>query len=1024
MSRLWRVFPLPPFAIFVLTLLALSPRLWAFGFPGSNDNLFPPAPAAKAFVDFDGRGFLIHGRRTFIVAGDMHYSRIPRALWRDRLLRVKRAGYNTVQTYSFWNFHETHEGKFDFSGDKDLNAYLQLIHSLGMYAIVRIGPYVNAEWDSGGWPVWLRFKPGLVVRDNNRPYLFYLDRWLDHLMPIVSANQINRGGSVIMVQMENEDTRGAGTDLPNPYFQHLKDKCVSLGLQVPCFFSGLNHGDNPASDAPFDITQRTSPWYSTEFWTGWIAFYGSDPDRTAARIHSTWNVIANGGAGYTHYTIAGGTDFETWGCDQQAAAYDFGAPIGQAGDLRPMYYGFKRAALFATSFPEILADAPDATPKYQGVATGPGVSVVARQGPAGAVVFLRNDADAPVKTQVKDPSGASLPNAGPITLTPREIIPVVENTALAPGVKLEIAAARTLGVIRQGSVTTLVIYGAPGDPAEVHFQAPKRESVKMKLTKAGGPMLVNAQGQISYWTKFPNGAPELSQFAVGDQTIRVLAVSSDMADRTYFLDAPGGQKDIVCGPDYVGEVTEAQGHLVLDAEQAASDVAKPLDAYVVPADGPVQPLTLTDRTKASPPTDPVPALSDWRTASGVAPAQPNYADADWRKSDQPLAMGADGDPGAYAWYRTSVHADKDGPARVIFTDAGDWITAFVNGVRVDSSDVRQRFRDPTPRALTLPLKTGDNVVAILAAHYGREKLHAYIGPLDEIDAKGIHGEVTLGGSGGNSVSLTKWRWKRDDRGDAAAAEMAAPGLATDGPGWADAAIGDDVFHGAAGAAWFRATVPQTSGPHPSLHFGAVDDTATVYLNGQKLAHHEGWNDPFDVPLDAAWNPNGPNALAVMVGNTNLGGGITQEVVLQTAPTPGTPLTGWKMRGGITLPPDADAVWKPLPAGSAPAVPSFYAAQFAATPPGGVGPHPIWRVTCDGLSRGFMWLNGHSLGRYPERSPVNGLYLPECWLRPGRNTVSIFDEEGQSPAQVKIVEETEASRVGAELTTAHPARKSR
>ena len=162
----------PCFLLALLALAAASPPVFALGFPGSNDNMFPSAPAAKPSIDFDGRGFLIHGQRTFVAAGDLHYSRVPRALWRDRLLRIKRAGYNTIQTYTFWNYHETREGHYDFSGDKDLNAYLQLIHSLGMYAIVRIGPFVNAEWDSGGWPVWLRFKPGLVVRDDNAPFLY------------------------------------------------------------------------------------------------------------------------------------------------------------------------------------------------------------------------------------------------------------------------------------------------------------------------------------------------------------------------------------------------------------------------------------------------------------------------------------------------------------------------------------------------------------------------------------------------------------------------------------------------------------------------------------------------------------------------------------------------------------------------------------------------------------------------------------------------------------------------------------
>ncbi len=131
------------------------------------------------------------------------------------------------------------------------------------------------------------------------------------------------------------------------------------------------------------------------------------------------------------------------------------------------------------------------------------------------------------------------------------------------------------------------------------------------------------------------------------------------------------------------------------------------------------------------------------------------------------------------------------------------------------------------------------------------------------------------------VAITKWRWKPDDRGEAAAAEMAiAP---TTGAGWQDAAIGQDVFNGRLGFAWFRATLPEVRGSQRSLHFGGADDNATVYLNGQKLFRHEGWSGSFDVPLDAAWREGGPNEVAVVIENTNAGGGLTGDVALQFAP---------------------------------------------------------------------------------------------------------------------------------------------
>ena len=72
-------------------------------------------------------------------------------------------------------------------------------------------------------------------------------------------------------------------------------------------------------------------------------------------------------------------------------------------------------------------------------------------------------------------------------------------------------------------------------------------------------------------------------------------------------------------------------------------------------------------------------------------------------------------------------------------------------------------------------------------------------------------------------------------------------------------------------------------------------------------------------------------------------------------------------------------------------------------------HPVYRVTTKGLGHGSVWVNGHNLGRYPEKTPVNGLYIPECWLVKGKNIVCIYDEDGKLPAFVTIEAEEAASR---------------
>jgi beta-galactosidase len=1008
--------------LILLLLLALTtPYAHAFGWPSDNDNMFPPAPSAQHFINIDGRGFIIHGKRAFIVAGEMQYARIPRAQWRDRLLRIKRAGYNTIQTYAFWNFHEPREGQFDFAtGNHDLNAYLQMIHSLGMYAIVRTGPYINAEWDTGGLPVWLRFKPGLLPMMDNAPFYAAVTPYWNRLFPIIVKNQITQGGPVIMVQLENENTRGGGTDLPDAYYRHYQHVALKAGIVVPYFFSGLNHSDDPAGGDPFATAERKTPWYSTEFWTGWVGWYGVSPEKQRKLVRATWKVIAYGGAGYTHYTMTGGSDFDTWNCNEQAASYDFGSPIGQAGDFRSDYNPLKRAAMFAESFPLVLANSLASDGGGSLTLTNPAVRLTKRQGKAGQIMFLDNNSDSPQAVQVKTATGELYPSAGPITLESGEIIPVVMGYPLLPQVNLTVGAARILGVTTQGDTTTLVIYGAPGEPCELRFHVPSQNVFLKQYPRKLGNMFVNSGGQIILKTVFPKGAPEVFAFKVGSKILRVISEQASLADRTWFVPVKG-HTEIVCGPDYVGEAGLDQDQLTLQTEQAGLAPSPPLISPLVFTASGEFPLASITPQGVHPASATPPALHSWRVDSSVPQAQPKFDDSHWLHTDQPHPMGADGDDGAYAWYRTTLTPPKAGTYTLDISDYADWLIVFVNGQHQGNAEMNSSGGDdlvprPKPSRLPITLHDGPNTIAILTAHYGRNKLFNYYGSMDTIDAMGVTGPVSLTQGTIQSQDIGTFRWKADDNGPTDAQALAAPGLDTTGQDWQDAHPNQDVFNGRLGYAWFRTTLPDTLGPQRQLIFASIDDVGTVYLNGKKIAESVGINAHATVSLDSAWNPKGPNVLAVLVQNT-AGAGSLGPVTLLGGLSDGTLLHGWRMRGGET-PPASDAPsWKPVSPKTGPGVPAWYQTTFTAMPPALVGPHPILRVQTSTLSRGFVWFNGHNLGRYPEVSHidsgqgalVDGVYLPECWIKPGRNTLTIFDEEGVTPAKVKIIIEQVASR---------------
>ncbi len=946
-----------------------------------DDNIFPPAAAARPFIDFDGRGFLVNGRRTFIASGGMEYARVPRALWRDRLLRIKRAGLNTVEIYVFWNYHEPREGQWEFSGDRDLGAFLRLVKEVGLYATVRVGPYVCAEWDSGGYPVWLRFKPGLSVREANAPFEAAVDRYFEHIFPIIAANQISHGGAVILVQLENEHPKGWGTTVADPYFRHLQEKALSLGLQVPYFFSGLHHASDPAGNTPWDSVGRKSPWMSTEFWSVWYDHYGPRPGDAATYARRTWKIIAYGGNGYNYYMVHGGTNFDHFNNDEDASSYDYGAAIGQAGDLRPTFYAFKRAALFARSFQDVLEDSVNTSARFAGAATG-GVGVLARTSPAGTLLFLDNPLNAPVQTQIKDTSGALQPSV-PITLAPGELFPVVRGYAVTPHIMIDQSVTRILGTVRNGKDTTLVVYGPPGEHGSLQLSS-------AQAMTSGGSGSASADGHTATLAlDYPSTGSQSTLISVGRERLRVLTLSDTLADHTFFVDI-GPQTYIVSGPDFVGE-----GGLVGGRLQFQAEFHGPTPAAVTEYAPDLSQAVLTPRGVGGA-MPAAPTLAAWKQHA-VTEAQPSVDDTHWLAADAPPPMGADGDDGAYAWYRTTLTIPAAGTYYLTAGAVRDRMIVFVDGTRLSDEQV-------TGRSARLELSAGKHALALLAAHYGRNKLVPYIGPLDTIDAKGVTGGVTL--SRTPLLALGRWAALPPTPTRPDATQIPA---ATD-PGWQEIRLGQDLFSRRRGFAWCQIRIameaqPGGAGGRTVLHFDSVDDNATVFVNGHLVGAHQGSSKAFDIDATAAWNMGQANVITLLIENTGGPGGLYGQPTV-THVSASDSVTGWHMRGGIGVP-GAGGTGGPRPT---PAPPAFYQVRFTAPAAGAVGPHPILRVHLGGLSRGFVWLNGHNLGRYPEKIPVDGIYLPECWINAGRaNSLAIFDEDGRRPNGVYLSNEEAAGR---------------
>src|SRR5579871_757169 len=163
-----------------------------------------PTPAATHTFTATGGQFRLDGRPIVLRAGEMHFQRIPRANWRDRLRMARAMGLNAVSTYVFWNAIEPNPGTFDFSGNNDLAEFVREAQAEGVWVLLRPGPYACAEWDFGGLPAWLMNTPGVEVRSTDPRFLEPAKRYLAEIGKRVAGLQIGHGGPILVTQVENE----------------------------------------------------------------------------------------------------------------------------------------------------------------------------------------------------------------------------------------------------------------------------------------------------------------------------------------------------------------------------------------------------------------------------------------------------------------------------------------------------------------------------------------------------------------------------------------------------------------------------------------------------------------------------------------------------------------------------------------------------------------------------------------------------------------------------------------------------
>ncbi|WP_405612050.1 glycoside hydrolase family 35 protein [Streptomyces sp. NBC_00076] len=330
--------------------------------------------------------FLLDGRPVRLLSGALHYFRVHEAQWGHRLAMLRAMGLNCVDTYVPWNLHEPRPG--GFRDVERLGRFLDAVREAGLWAIVRPGPYICAEWENGGLPHWVTGALGTRVRTRDEGFLRPVERWFRRLLPQVVSRQVDRGGPVLLVQVENE-YGSYGSDAG--YLGRLADLLRCEGVTVPLFTSDgpedhmLTGGSLPGvlatvnfgshARAAFETLRRhrgSGPLMCAEFWCGWFDHWGGEHAvRDAADAQAALREILECGGSVNLYMAHGGTNFGGWaGANRgggdlhdgpllpDVTSYDYDAPVDEAGCATDKFWLFREVLAAYADGP--LPDPPPA----------------------------------------------------------------------------------------------------------------------------------------------------------------------------------------------------------------------------------------------------------------------------------------------------------------------------------------------------------------------------------------------------------------------------------------------------------------------------------------------------------------------------------------------------------------------------------------------------------------------------------------------------------------------------------------
>jgi len=342
------------------------------------------AQSGKHSFTLGEKEFLLDGRPIQLISGEIHPARVPREYWEHRIKMARAMGCNTIAAYIFWNYHESEPGVFDFeTGNHDIVHFFRLIQQEKMWALLRPGPYVCAEWDFGGLPPYLLRIPDIKVRCMDHRYMAAAERYLSKMASLVKPLMAANGGPILMIQIENE-YGSYGND--KNYLEQLRRIWIQNGIDGPFFTGdgptpymleagnidgaaiGLDPGSGEQAFAQAALRNPAVPSFSSETYPGWLTHWGEQWAKPGTeRLLREVEFLLENKKSLNFYVIHGGTNFGFTagansggkGYEPDITSYDYDAPINEQGRPTKKYFALRELiAKHAGPLPEIPEPMP------------------------------------------------------------------------------------------------------------------------------------------------------------------------------------------------------------------------------------------------------------------------------------------------------------------------------------------------------------------------------------------------------------------------------------------------------------------------------------------------------------------------------------------------------------------------------------------------------------------------------------------------------------------------------------------